>query len=125
MKIDLDLDLDPTWLCTSMQVWCGTVDMKIPVRDSLKVYFLAQTAISWPTVLSACKTDGPDAVKFEVLKTEFTAFNNWAECGLQQMDAMAIQEAALDSAEQMLTEPGNMLRKHFYPKADDQDKPAS
>ena len=121
----MKIDLDPTWLCTSMQVWRGTVDMKIPVHDSLKVYFLAQTAISWPTVLSACKKDGPDAVKFEVLKTEFTAFNNWTECGLQQMDAMAIQEAALDSAEQMLTEPGNMLRKHFYPKADDQDKPAS
>lgn len=103
----MKLDLDPEWLRTSMNMWRDTVDMKIPIHDDFKIHFIEKRAVllenftktgtSWMMVLRACKAAGRDLVELDALKADVEAFKKWADDGLKELHAMALEESKKDN----------------------------
>lgn len=103
----MKLDLDPDWLRTSMTMWRDAVDMRIPIHDNLKIHFLerraslldgfVKTGTSWLAVLRACKAEGRDLVELDALNADVEAFKKWADDGLKELHAMALEESKKDN----------------------------
>ena len=121
-----------------MTMWRDAVDMKIPVHHNFKVHFIERrgsllegfikTGASWLTVLRACKVEGQDLVELEALKADVEIFKKWADDGLTELNAMALQESVKDNVQQMLADPdpdlGDAVRRLLKPKDPGHDKPA-
>lgn len=130
----MKLDLDPEQLRTSMDLWRGAVDMKIPVHDNFKVHFIerreallegfVRTSQSFLMVLGACKAEGSDLVELDALKVDVKNFKKWAEDGLAELGTMALQESMQDNMQNMLADPNlnDAMRKLLKPWDRDQGK---
>jgi hypothetical protein len=111
----MKVDLDPEYLRMSMTMWRDTVDMKLPMLDEFKVHFMRQrrtiltnfssTAGAWLTVLRRCEAEGADQETLRVLIADVTAFKEWAESSMEQLDQLGVQEALTDQIQRFLSGP--------------------
>jgi hypothetical protein len=112
----MNLNLDAQWLRTSMDLWREVVEMKLPIRDDLKVHLMSRRASTlanfievgkaWKTVLGSCKPTTPqDQVEYEVLMAEVDEFVAWAKSNLDDLKAMGEQEVLTDTAQDLLSDP--------------------
>lgn len=95
----MKLELDPENLRVSMTLWRDAVDMKIPVKDELKIHFMNQrqpilqkmtcTASAWLTLLRGCQTEGEDKAQLIALQADVEAFKKWADDGLKELTDFA------------------------------------
>lgn len=95
----MNLHLDPDFLRTSMDMWRATVDMTIPVHDSLKIHMMerrgsllkgfSDTGRSWTMVLNACKpATENDGAELDRLKADVQAFRDWADAAIQELKSL-------------------------------------
>jgi hypothetical protein len=123
----MKLNLDTQWLRTSMELWREVVEMRVPVRDDLKVHLMSHRASnlanfievgkSWKTVLGSCTpTDPQDQVEFEALITQIDAFVAWARLSLDELKVLGQEEAFTDTAQDLLSdhEFGSAIRDLLY-----------
>lgn len=112
----MNLDLDPELLRTSMTLWRDVVEHKVPVHDNIKVNLMSRQADnlknfikvgqSWKTVLGSCKPTSPqDEIEFEALMAEVNEFVSWAKEKLEAIAELGIQEAFIDKAQELLSDP--------------------
>jgi hypothetical protein len=98
----MKIDLDPDDLRISMTMWRDTIDLKVPMLDKFKLQFMqerrtiltnfSKTSKAWLTVLRCCKADGNDQGALCELVAEVSAFKDWAESSIQQLDRLGIQD---------------------------------
>lgn len=92
----MNVQLDPGFLRTSMNLWRAATDMTIPVHDSFKIHFMerrgsllqgfSDTGRLWSMMLGACTpSSDADRAEFEELKADIQAFKDWADKSLQDL----------------------------------------
>ena len=99
-----------------MMLWREVVELKIPVRDDLKVHLRSHRASnlanfievgkSWKTVLGSCKpTDVQDQLEFDALVAEIDEFVAWATSNLDELKNLGQEEVLTDVAQDLLSDP--------------------
>jgi len=97
----MQVDLDPSFLKMSMEMWRKAVDMEIPLAPDIRSHFLSnrgklldgfsKTAKNWLMLLGHCQADAEDRIQLDALKTEIRSFQEWAEAGISDLAKLAAE----------------------------------
>lgn len=85
------VELDPSFIRVSMDMWRNATDMKIPLHDAFKIHFMERrkallegfekTGKAWLAMLRAMKSTS-NASELVALRADIEEFVRWAEDGL-------------------------------------------
>lgn len=85
------VELDPSFIRVSMDMWRDATDMKIPLHDAFKIHFMERrksllegfekTGKAWLSMLRAMKPTS-NASELVALRADIEEFVRWAEDGL-------------------------------------------
>jgi hypothetical protein len=117
----MKLDLDPAHLTTCMQLWRDSLDMKIPMRDELKVHFMQQrptilknherTAAAWLMLLRPITPPVEDLPEYDALILAIEEFQNWAASELTTHQTMVIEEEVHQGIDQLLAKDPDLAAR--------------
>lgn len=88
------VELDPSFIRVSMDMWRKATDMQIPLHDAFKIHFMERrksllegfekTGKAWLAMLRGMKPTS-NASELVALRTDIEEFVRWAEDGLETL----------------------------------------
>ena len=103
---EMKLEFNPSAMRKSMSLWRDTVDMKVALRDDIRIHLFAEraailgrfgsVATNWLTLLNDCHAVGHDLDELNALRAEVNAFKDRAESELASLQQMGHGESLTD-----------------------------